>query len=122
MVLMSAGSALSSYEKDSLLLDSKATHHIVCKPTYLRNRRYSEVHAITLGGGESHPVNGEGDLLIHSSDTDMEILMTAVSFVFSLNCNLCSGAQVTAKGVMCEQRGAALIVKCRNGSPVLSGT
>jgi hypothetical protein len=113
MVFMSAGDALSSNEKDSLLFDSGATHHIICKPTYLRNRRYS--------GEESHPVKG-GDLLIYIHDTDMEVLMTAVLFVPSLNCNLCSGTQMTAKGVVCEEMGAALIVKCRNGSPVLSGT
>jgi hypothetical protein len=72
MVLMSAGNvfSLSSYEKESLLFDSGATHHIVCHPTYLRNLRHSEVNVITLGGGESHPVKGEGDLLMYRPDTE----------------------------------------------------
>jgi hypothetical protein len=119
---MSAGNALSCSGQNSPLFDSGAIHHIVCQPTYLRNLRHSKVHAITLGGGESHPVKGEGNQLIYSSDTDIEALLTVVLFVSSLNCNLFTGAQMTAKVVMCEQRGAALIVKSRKGQPVLRGT
>jgi hypothetical protein len=111
LVLMSAGNASSLCGRDSFLFDSGATHHIVCQPSHLRNMRHSDVGAITLGGGESHPVRGEGDLLIYSPDTNVEILLTAVLLVPSLNYNLCSGAQMTAKGVVCEQRGKTMLVK-----------
>jgi hypothetical protein len=125
LVLMHEGASSSStatnIDGDNMLFDSGATHHIVCQPSFLRNMRYSNVSTITLGGGENHSVRGEGDLLLYSTDTGMEILLTDVLCVPSLSWNLCSGAQLTSKGVLCQQKGTELLVTMEDGTTVLRG-
>jgi hypothetical protein len=118
---MSTGEAFPANSDEVLILDSGATHHIVCQSTHLRNMRYSAVCAFSLGGGESHPVRGEGDVMVYSRDTDMNIILTGELFVPSLACNLCSGAQLTTKGLVCEQKGARMTVKLASRKHDLCG-
>jgi hypothetical protein len=121
MVLMPTGDAFPANSDEALILDSGATHHNVCQSTHLRNMRYSAVCAFSLGGGESHPVRGEGDVIVYNGDTDMNIILTGALFVPSLACNLCSGAQLNTKGLMCEQKGARMTVKLASGKLDLCG-
>lgn len=125
VVLMHEGAHTSSSNESSnehMLFDSGATHHIVCEDDCLRNIRYSNIDTIKLGGGESHVVEREGDLLMHSPDTGRDVLLTGVLWVPTLTYNLCSGAQVTAKGVMCEQVGDQLAIKQSNNKPLMLGS
>jgi hypothetical protein len=69
----------------------------VHQSTYLRNMRFSQVECITLGGGEKHDVDGEGDLLLYSTDTRQQMLLTSVLYVQTFSYKLCSGVQLTSR-------------------------
>lgn len=112
---------ISIDDSEEMLFDSGATHHIVNRPSFLRNMRTSEVTTITLGGGERHEVHGEGDVMVFSPETERKVLLTDVLFVPTISYNLCSGAQLTAKGAVCEQRGRGLIIKLASDEVVLYG-
>jgi hypothetical protein len=47
-----------------MLLDSGATHHVVCDEAVLQNIRNSSVSQVVLGGGEEHRVISEGDFKV----------------------------------------------------------
>jgi hypothetical protein len=99
LVLSAQGNALSQVPDSQFIFDSGATHHIVCTETYLRNVRPSQVDTICLGGGEKHLVIGEGDILLHDEETGLDVLLTQVLYVPTLDYNLCSGTQLTSKNV-----------------------
>ena len=110
-------------DREEILFDSGATHHIVNCPSFLRNMRTSAVTKITLGGGERHEVHGEGDVMTMSPELDRKVLLTDVLFAIAstIAYNLCSGAQLTAKGAVGEQRGTSLIIKLASREVVMYG-
>jgi hypothetical protein len=120
VVWFSQGNA-SSASRDDLLFDSGATHHIVSNDYALRDVGISSVSKIRLGGGEEHHVMGSGNLLIRSLDSGRLVVLTDVLYVPSLGYNLCSGAQLTAKGVTCVQTGPHLTLSKPSVDMVLHG-
>jgi hypothetical protein len=109
-VVLSVQGTFSANSDEVLLFESGATHHIVRDPTYLRNMVSSKITKIALGGGETHQVVREGELLIHSPQTGHDVMLTNVLRVPSLAYNLCSGARLISKGVTCLQVGTEWII------------
>jgi transposase InsO family protein len=121
VVLLSEGNAHSSDTPPSMLFDSGATHHIVSNQEYLRKVRPPSVSVITLGGGERHDVLAEGDLMLRSPVTGLDVLLTCVLWVPGISYNLCSGAQLTTKDAVCEQRGDTLTITSGTKRTLLTG-
>jgi hypothetical protein len=88
-----------------LWFDTGATHLIVCDRMLVHDLQVSHVETVVLGGGgEKHPVLGQGKMIIEGGSSGCVNLNDAL-FVPSLKLNLCSGVQVTAKGAECWQGG-----------------
>ena len=73
-----------SVHEQLVLFDSGATHHVVNRLDYLRGVRRSELTSIRLGGGEEHRVMGEGELVIHSTDSKYDELNSSHCMELSL--------------------------------------
>ena len=70
-------------------MDSGATHHVVHDEKVLRNVRKPSTPYVTLGGGETHSVKTEGDLLLKGGPNG-SVLLKGVLHVPTLNINLLS--------------------------------
>ena len=107
--------------RDSFLwMDSGATHHIVHDEKVLKDVRKPSTQHVTLGGGETHSVKAEGDLLLKGGPSG-SVLLTGVLHVPTLNINLLSTTRITSKGGSCWSGPKNAQVYNRRGEVVLHG-
>ena len=105
---------------DFLWMDSGATHHVVHDEKVLRNVRKPSTPYVTLGGGETHSVKTEGDLLLKGGPNG-SVLLKGVLHVPTLNINLLSTTQITSKGGSCWSGPKNAQIYNRTGEVVLHG-
>jgi hypothetical protein len=97
-------------KENHLWFDTGATHHIVCDETLLHFLCGSSISTVVLGGGEEHDVLGQGQIVFEGGPSGTVFLDNAL-LVQSLNLNLCSGVQITAKGAECWQGGDDIVIR-----------
>jgi len=113
-------SKVAALDPSALWFDTAATHHIVHDQSLLQNHQAAAVKTVSLGGGEEHSVLCQGDLLVKGGPSG-PIRFSGVLCVPTLNLNLCSGPQVTAKGGQCWQGGDTAVISDSKGRTLLRG-
>jgi hypothetical protein len=110
VAMMDSSDGSNTYD---LWFDTGATHHIVCDRKLVHELQESHIESVLLGGGEKHPVLGQGKMIIEGGPSGTVNLNGAL-LVPSLKLNLCSGVQVTAKGAECWQGGDKIVIRKDN--------
>jgi hypothetical protein len=105
--------SLDGSNTHDLWFDTGATLHIVCDRKLVHELQESHIESVVLGGGEKHPVLGQGKMIIEGGPSGTVNLNGALP-VPSLKLTLCAGVQVTAKGAECWRGGEKIVIRKDN--------
>lgn len=118
-----AATVLSSTDSNNqAIFDSGCTHYIVKHRKFLTQfTTNAEISGMTMGGGEPHPVVGQGVACLDGGPNG-PVILKKVFFVPTMRFNIVSGAQVTKNGGIAVMEDDCVSVQRGDRAIVLTGS